>query len=82
MNDFSLSSFGTFSKERHEENKNAIYNDLENMSYTRQLTYNELIDKLHKKYFAGSTNRYTLSSDFWNISDINLILKSVLPNKV
>ena len=47
-----------------------------------QLTYNEIVDNLDVKYFAGSTDGYTLPPGIYGISDINLLLKSLLPNKV
>ena len=50
------------------------------MVYRVQLTYDEIIDKLDVEYFAGSTIGYTLPPGISEITDNNLILKSLLPN--
>ena len=52
------------------------------MIFRLQLTYNKIIDILDVKYIAGSTIGYTLPRGVYEISDINLILKSLLPKKV
>ena len=52
------------------------------MIYRLQLTYDEIIDILDDKYNAGSTIGYTLPPGVYEISDINLMLKSLLPGKV
>ena len=44
INDYSLSSLGMFKDEILEELKNAKFNDLEDMVYRFQLTYDEIID--------------------------------------
>ena len=46
INDYSLSSLGTFKIERLEYLKNVNYNDFEDLVYTFQLTYNEIVDTL------------------------------------
>ena len=50
MNHFSLSSLGMFKDEILEQLKNVKYNDLEDMVYRFQLTYDEIIDILDLKY--------------------------------
>ena len=52
------------------------------MVYRLQLTYDEIIDILDVKYIAGSTIGYTLLPGVYEISDINLMLKSLFPGKV
>ena len=52
------------------------------MVYRLELTYDENVDILDVKYIAGSTNGYTLVSDSYEVSDINLMLKSLLPKNV
>ena len=52
------------------------------MAFRMQLTYNEIVDILNVKYFAGSTIGYTLPPGVYKIKDINLLLKSLLPNEV
>ena len=48
-NDYSFSSLGMFEDEILEELKNVKNNDLEDMVYRFQLTYDEIIDKLDLK---------------------------------
>ena len=45
------------------------------MVHRKELTYDESVDILDIKYFAGSTIGYTLQTGFYEISDINLMLK-------
>ena len=52
------------------------------MVYRLQLTYVEIIDILDVKFIAGSTIGYTLLPGVYEISDINLMLKSLFPGKV
>ena len=47
-----------------------------------ELTYDENVDILDVKYIAGSTNGYTLALGIYEINDLNLTIKSLLPNKV
>ena len=47
-----------------------------------ELNYDEIIDKLDVKSIAGSTIGYTLPPGIYKITDISLMLKSLLPNKV
>ena len=60
INDYSLSGLGTFKNEILEELKNAKYNDLKDLVYGFQLTYDEVIDILDLQDFVGSTKGYTL----------------------
>ena len=39
-----------------------------------------LLDILDVEFIAGSTNGYTLQPSIYEISDFNLMLKSLLPN--
>ena len=52
------------------------------MVHRLQLTYDEIVDTLDVKYKAGSTVGYTLVPGIYEFSDINLMIKSLLPNKV
>ena len=65
-----------------EELKNVEYNDLEDMVIRMELTYSEIEIRLKKNYFDGSTVRYTLEPSFYEISDVNLMRKSLLPDEV
>ena len=46
-----------------------------------QLTYDEIVDLLDVKYIAGSTNGYTILPGVDELSEINLMMKSLLPIK-
>ena len=46
-----------------------------------ELTYAEIVDFLVVKITAGSTIGYTIPTRNYGISDINLMLKSLLPVK-
>ena len=74
--------FDHFNSEILSEIKKVEYKDLEVMIYTLQLTFNEFVDILDVKYFVGSTLRYTLPLRLYEISDINLILRFLLPGNV
>ena len=82
INDYSLSSLGTFKHEILEELKHSKYNDLEYMTYRFQLTYGEIIDILDLKYIPTTTIGYTLPPGMYEIIDINFMLKSLLPKDV
>ena len=47
-----------------------------------ELTYDEIIDILHTEYIAASSTRYTHAAGIYEISDIDLMLKSLLPDEV
>ena len=47
-----------------------------------QLTYDEIVDILDVRCFAGSTKGYTLPPGIYEISDFTLMLKSLLPDEV
>ena len=82
IKDYSLSNLGTFKYEIHEELKNSIHNDLEEVVYRFQLTYDENIDILDLKKFPTSTIGYILPPGLYETSDIVLMLKSLLPKEV
>ena len=52
------------------------------MVYRMELTYDEIVVILETKYIAASTIGYTLPQAKYEISDINLMLKSLLPDQV
>ena len=60
INDFSLSSLGTFRNEILEELKSSKDDDLEVMVYRMQITCDEVIEVPVIKYIARSTIGYTL----------------------
>ena len=79
---YSLSSLGTFKIEFLEELNNSKYNDLEDLVYRFQQTYDENIDILELKYIPTTTIGYTLPPCIYEIIDFYLMLKSLLPNEV
>ena len=52
------------------------------MHYGMELTHNEIVDILDVEYIAGSTEGYTLPPGVHEITDINLMLESLLPKQV
>ena len=61
--------------------KRLFYWDREDLVYRMELTHDEIVDILDIKYIAGSTIGYTLPPGIYEISDLNLTLKSLLPNE-
>ena len=51
------------------------------MFYRMELTYDELVHTLGVKYITGSTIAYTLLPEKCEISEINLMSKSLFPNR-
>ena len=82
INVFSLSSLGMFKDEILEELKNAKYNDLDDLVYRFQLTYNEIIDVLDLKYISAKRIGYSLNPGIYEIVDLNNTLKYILPDNV
>ena len=64
------------------ELKRVKYKDLEDMVYGLQLIYDEIVNILEVKNIAGSTIGCTLPPCIYEITDINLMLKSLFPYKV
>ena len=77
-----LSDLDTRKNQMIKELKRVKYKDLEDMVYGMELTYNEIIDILNVKSTCGSTIGFTLLPDVYEISDIKLMLKSILPKQV
>ena len=78
---YNLAGFDPFKTEILLELKRIKYRHLEGMVFRLQLTYDEIIDILDVKYISGSTIGYTLPPGVYEISDINLMLKSLLHGK-
>ena len=60
VKDFSSTNLDTHKNEISRELKNADYNDLENIVYRIELTYDENLEMIDIKYIAGLTIGYTL----------------------
>ena len=80
--DYKLSDHDIHKNEIIEKLKSIRCNDLEDMVYRMELTYDGNIDILDKKYIGASTTGYTLPRGIYEISDLNLMLKSLLPDDV
>ena len=70
-----------FKNEILEELKKSKYNDLEDVVYRYQLTYNEFIDLLDLKYIPTATIVVSLPPGMYEIIDIKYMLKSLLPKR-
>ena len=77
-----MSDFDTFKNEIVEELKNAKYNDLEDLLYRFQLTYDEIIDILGLKYIPTKRTGYTLEPGIYEVVDLNNTLNYILPDNV
>ena len=64
------------------ELKRVKYKDLEDMIYRLEVTYDEIVHTLDVKYISGSTFGYILQVGVYEITDINLMLKCLLPEVV
>ena len=80
--EYKISDFDIFKEEILEELKNVKYNDLEDLVYRMQLTYDELIDIIDLKYVPTKRIGYSLKPNIHQISDINETLKNILPDHV
>ena len=65
-----------------EELGNVKYNDLEDLVYNFQLTYDEFIDVLDLKYNPRNRTRYSLDPGIYEVVDLNNTLKYSLPDNV
>ena len=81
-NEYKLSDFDTQKNEIIEDLKNAKYNDLEDLVYRMQLTYDEIINKLDLKYIPTKRIGYSIEPNIYNVVDINKTLKNVLHDNV
>ena len=81
-NEYKLSDFDTQKNEILEELKNVKYNDLEDLVYRMQLTYDEIIDVLDLKYIPTKRIGYSLNPNIYNVVDINNSLIYILPDNV
>ena len=82
IKDYSLSSLGMFKDEILKELKNVKYNDLENLVYRFQLTYDEIIDILDFKNVHTKRIGYSIEPNIYNVVDLNNTLKNILPDNV
>ena len=81
-NEYILSDFDTERNEILTELKNFKYNDLEDLVYRIQLTYNEIIDILVLKYISTKRIGYSIEPNIYNVIDLNKTFENILPNNV
>ena len=81
-NEYKLSDFDTQKNEIIEEFKNIKYNDLEDLVYRMQLTYDEIIDILNFKYIPTKRTGYSLNPGIYEVIDLNNTLNYILPDNV
>ena len=81
-NHYKLSDFDTQKNEILEELKNVKYNDLEDLVYRMQLTYDETVDILDFKFIPTKRIGYSLKPNIYKVVDLNNNLKNVLPDNV
>ena len=82
INDYSLSSLGMFKDKILEDLKNAKFNDLEDMVYRFQPTYDEIMGILNLKYIPTKRTGYSLNPGIYEVVDLNNTLKYILPDNV
>ena len=66
-NQYKLSDFDTQKNEILEEFKNVEYNDLEDLVYRMQLTYDEIIDVLNLKHTPTKRMGFSLKPNQYNV---------------
>ena len=77
-----LSDFDTQKNEILEKLKNLQYNDLEDLVYRMQLTYDEIIFILDLKYISTKRTGYFLNPGIYEVIDLTNTLKHILPDNV
>ena len=82
VNDCSLPSLDTFKNEILEEVKNVKYNDLEDLVFRFQLTYNEITDIINIKCIPTKRIGYFINPSIYEVIDLNNTLKHILPDNV
>ena len=81
-NEYKLSDFDNEKNEILEELKNVKDNDLEDLVYRMQLTYDEIINILDLKYIPTKRIGYSIEPNIYNVVDLNKTLKNILPFNV
>ena len=80
--EYKLSDFDNQKYEILEELKKTKYNDLGDLVYRMQLTYDEIIDVLDLKYISTKRIGFSLDPVIYEIVDLNNTLKYILPDNV
>ena len=79
---YKLSYFDNQKYEILEELKKGKYNDLEDLVYRMQLTYDEIIDVLDLKNISTKRIGYSLNPGIYEVADLDNTLKHILPDNV
>ena len=82
VDDYSLSSLGTFKEEILKELKEGKYDDVEDLVYRFQLTNDEIINIFDLKYTPTKRIGYSLKPNIYQMSKINKTLKFILSDNV
>ena len=80
--EYKLADFDNQKNEILEEIKKVKYNDLEDLVYRMQLSYDEIIDVLDLKYIPTKRTGYSLNIGIYEVIDLNNTLKYILPDNV
>ena len=80
--EYKLPDFDTQKNEILEELKNVKYNDLKDLVYRMQLTYNENIDILDLEYVSTKRIGFSLNPGIYEVIDLNNTLKYILPYNI
>ena len=80
--EYNLSDFDNQKYEIIEELKKAKYNDLGDLVYRKQLTYDEIIDVLDLKYISTKRIGYSLNPGIYEVIDLKNTLYHILPDNV
>ena len=80
--EYKLSDFDNQKYEILQELKNFKYNDIADLVYRMQLTYDEIIDVLDLKYISTKRIGFSLDPGIYEIVDLINILKHILPDNV
>ena len=79
---YRLSDFDTYKNQILEELKKVTYNDLKDLVYKMQLTYDEIMGILILKYNPTERTSYSLIPGIYEALDLNTTLKHILPDNV
>ena len=81
-NEYKLSDFDTRKNEILEELRNVKYNDLKDLVYRMRLSYDEIMDILDLKYIPTKRTGYSLNPGIYEVDDLNITLKYIIPDNV
>ena len=81
-NEYKVADFETQKIGKLEELKNVKYNDLEDLAYRFQLTYDDVIDILDLKNISTKRTGYSLNASIYELTDINKTLEHISADNV